>query len=72
MEDNINTSYGAHFVVTSLFKYIGDHKELPDSCGYGDTVASFEDFLHLAYSVKSYWDKKENDTNKLLNKARGM
>ena len=71
MED-INPSYSANFVVTSLFKYIGDSKELPDSCGYGDTMASFEDFLYLAYSVRSYWDKKENDTNKLLNKARGM
>ena len=71
MEDNIQTSYSAHAVVTSLFKYIGDSKELPDGCGYGDTLASFEDFLNLAYSVKSYWDKKENDTTKMMNKARG-
>jgi hypothetical protein len=70
--EEVKPSYSAHFVVTSLFKYIGDSKELPDTCGYGDTVAVFEDYLHLAYAVKSYWDKKETDTNQLMKKARGI
>jgi hypothetical protein len=56
--------------VSALFRYLGDGKELPDSCAYGDTVAYWEDFLNLAFIVKSYWEDKEKETTNLLSRAK--
>ena len=66
----VKVSYSAHAMVSAIFRYMGDARELPDTCSYLDLPAYFDDYVSLVYTVKNYWSDKKDQTNKMLNMAK--